>query len=313
MQKPRFIDKSLSRHDQVLELVDFAAWCRSSQGNTVQTISNKISAVKYFHLVDAGVELPTEADLLKRQFLGMQRTHVQRRALTRVRLPITLHELRAGAGGDRLMVDGGRTLELCLTLAFFIGARPLEIFKSDQGLVHPVNCLTRGDVAFFDAHGQLFGGDISRATRFELLFRGHKGDQAQKGTVLVRTREAASGTHARLEADGGAVAALVELCLLEAELPSSAPLAAFTVGMSYQVWSYRQATRALRQIAERAGMDQKRISLHSLRIGSATVLASGGVSERIVQREGRWKSSFQMYSVYTRNNLTDPGIGTKWN
>jgi len=199
MQKPRFIDKSLSRHDQVLELVDFAAWCCSSQGNTVQTISNKISAVKYFHLVDAGVELPTEADLLKRQFLGMQRTHVQRRALTRVRLPITLHELRAGAGGDRLMVDGGRTLELCLTLAFFIGARPLEIFKSDQGLVHPVNCLTRGDVAFFDAHGQLFGGDISRATRFELLFRGHKGDQAQKGTVLVRTREAASGTQARLE------------------------------------------------------------------------------------------------------------------
>ena len=184
------------------------------------------------------------------------RKHVQRRTLTRVRLPITLHELRAGGGGDRLAVNGGRTLELCLTLAFFIGARPLEIFKSDQGLVHPVNCLTRGDVAFFDAHGQLFGGDISRATRFELLFRGHKGDQAQKGTVLVRTREAASGTHARLEADGGAVAALVELlCLLEAELPSSVPLAAFTVGVSYQVWSYRQATRALRQIAERAGMN----------------------------------------------------------
>lgn len=55
-----------------------------------------------------------------------------------------------------------------------------------------------------------------------------------------------------------------------------------------KVWSYRQGTRALRQIAERVGAKAK---LHSLRIGSATVLAAGEVNERVVHREGRWKSS----------------------
>ena len=42
-------------------------------------------------------------------------------------------------------------------------------------------------------------------------------------------------------------------------------------------------------------------ALHPLRIGGATTLAAGGdISERVTQREGRWKSD--AYMAYTRNN-----------
>ena len=46
----------------------------------------------------------------------------------------------------------------------------------------------------------------------------------------------------------------------------------------------------------------------SLRIGAATTLAAGGeVSQRVIQREDRWKSS-ESSKVYTRNKPEDAGF-----
>ena len=50
-----------------------------------------------------------------------------------------------------------------------------------------------------------------QADTVEVNFRGHKGDQAQKGNVRVLTRDETSGPRAGYRADGGAVALLVEL------------------------------------------------------------------------------------------------------
>ena len=86
-------------------------------------------------------------------------------------------------------------------------------------------------------------------------------------------------------------------------LSEHAPLSAFKKGKLVKVWNFREATRALRLITDREGVDSKRVSLHSLRIGTATVLAAGGeIAERVIQREGRWKSGIDTYKVYTRNN-----------
>ena len=58
----------------------------------------------------------------------------------------------------------------------------------------------------------------------------------------------------------------------------------------------------------KAGDDPSEVGLHSLRIGAATTLAAGGeVSQRVIQREGRWKSS-ESSKVYTRYNPEDAGI-----
>lgn len=97
--------------------------------------------------------------------------------------------------------------------------------------------------------------------------------------MLVRTRGAASGPLLQVEADGGAVAALVNLCLLDTGLSGDAPLSAYREGKRVMVWSSRRATEAVRQIASRAGRDAMKVSLHSMRIGSATTLAAGGMDE----------------------------------
>lgn len=333
MQKPKYICGRDSEHEKVMQLVEFAAWCCASQGNQANTISGKLGAVRYFHTVDVGVELPKESLLLKRQLDGMRRAHVLLGDSRELRLPITMHELLlVPAHTYARWGSGGRVLGLCMMLAFFIGARAHEIFKDDTGRIHPVNCLIRNDIVFFAGELQLPLARAREATKVEIRFRGHKGDQEQAGTVLVRTRKAAFGPFSRLDSDGGAVAVLVELMTSHECLSGNAPLSAFRDKGRIRVWSYREATRAIRQVAGIAGLDPKRVSLHSLRIGYATVLAAGGgISERVIQREGRWKSGIDTYKVYTRSNIEDsvavsrklasaskekllqPGQGTRWN
>ena len=183
----------------------------------------------------------------------------------------------------------------CLLLTYFIGARAHEVFENDSGQVHLVYCLRRGDIAFFEGSRQLDRRERHLATRVEFRFRGHKGDQAQQGCVLMRTRDTATGPCSGLEADGGAVALMVELMSYNNLLPENAPIATYLGKGVMRVWSYRQATSALRQIASVAGLNPRTVSLHSLRIGMATVLGAGGdTSDRIIQREGRWKSGIEM-------------------
>lgn len=92
-KKPVFISSSASADEKIMELVEFAAWCCAAEGNVVGTITGKIGAVKYFHLVHAGVELPTDSILLRRLKDGMKRAHTAAKTKTALRLPITMHEL----------------------------------------------------------------------------------------------------------------------------------------------------------------------------------------------------------------------------
>ena len=74
------------------------------------------------------------------------------------------------------------------------------------------------------------------------------------------------------------------------------------------MWRYPEALAALRQVAAKAGDDPSEIGLHSLRIGAATTLAAGGeVPQRVIQREGRWKSS-ESSKVYTRAMTQRTGV-----
>ena len=82
----------------------------------------------------------------------------------------------------------------------------------------------------------------------------------------------------------------------------------YRYGNDIRVWRYPEALAALHQVAAREGDDPSEVWLHSLRIGAATMLAArGDVSQRVIQREGRWKSS-ESSKVYTRNNPEDAGI-----
>ena len=63
-----------------------------------------------------------------------------------------------------------------------------------------------------------------QVTSIEVRFRGSKGDQAEQGSVIVRTRDDASGTRSGVGAGGGAVALMAELLSVYPPMPESASL-----------------------------------------------------------------------------------------
>ena len=115
-----------------------------------------------------------------------------------------------------------------------------------------------------------------QATSIEVRSHGHEGDQAQQGSVIVRSRDDASGTHSGVGAGGGAAALLVDLLSVYPTLPESAPSLPYRCRNEVRVWRYTDALAKLRQVATQAGDDPSEVDLHSLRIGTATTLAAGG-------------------------------------
>ena len=147
--------------------------------------------------------------------------------------------------------------------------------------------------------------------------------------MCIRDRDEIHGPRSGYRADGGAVALMVELLSCHPTLPDSAPLSSYRSGREVKVWKYDQALRAFREIVEKSGRNPKEFALHSLRIGGASTLAAGGdVSDRVIQKEGRWVS--EEYKTYTVYNVEDakrvsrklgdpkkgvkrqPGEGTVW-
>ena len=55
----------------------------------------------------------------------------------------------------------------------------------------------------------------------------------------------------------------------------------------------------IKELVAKSGRNPDEFALHSLVIGGATTLAAGGdITERVIQREGRWKSDAYK-GVYT--------------
>lgn len=289
-------------------LLEFVAWCCADKGNVAPTISGKLAAVQYFHRVDKQLELPAGAPLIKRSLLGVARVHVRAGTKSRSRVPVSWETLLEGQQLTASWGPGGRVLWLCLALSYFLVARSDEVFATLSGQCHQVHCLRRSDVEFFHGEDVLAPLHWHKATGVRVRFRGHKGDQSEKGAYVIRVREVARGASSQIGAGGGAVAVLVELMACHLALPEDAPLCSFRCRRSktIKVWGYSKALSALRQIVEKAGGDPKQVGLHSLRIGAATTLAAGGdVPDRIIQREGRWKEGSGTFKIYTRNNMVD--------
>ena len=98
-----------------------------------------------------------------------------------------------------------------------------------------------------------------QATSIKVRFRGHTGDQAQQGSVIVRTRDDASGTRSGVGAGGGVVALMVELLSVYPTMPESAPLSSYRCGNEVRVRRYPEALAAIRQVAARAGDDPSEV------------------------------------------------------
>ena len=100
-----------------------------------------------------------------------------------------------------------------------------------------------------------------QSTSIEVRFRSHNGDQAQQGSVIVRTRDDAWGPRSGVGAGGGAVALVVELLSGYPTLSESPPLLISQYGNEVRVWMYQEALAALRQVVAKAGDGPSEVAL----------------------------------------------------
>ena len=196
----------------------------------MDTVVGKFAAIQHFHRTRMGVEIDTSSPLINCALEGIARSHADAGIRHRVRLPVTLDMLLDDECLGESWGVGGRVMSLCLTAMYFFLLRADEMFASDEGVVHHVHCLTRGQAAFRRGDRQLEYMDWSEADSVEVLYRGHKADQLQERTVRERTRDEVYGPRSGYETGGGAVALMVELMSRHPTLPDHAPLSSYRDG-----------------------------------------------------------------------------------
>ena len=139
----------------------------------------------------------------------------------------------------------------------------------------------------------------------------------------------------------GAVVLRLELMSCFRSLPDHVPPASYRLGSSVRVVRsgrlgspvrvvrYGRAFRAVKEVVVESCRSPGEIAFHSLRIGGAAALAVGrDISERVIKREGRWRSD--TYKTYTLSSIEvarrvwskagvasgvmerQPGEGTVW-
>ena len=146
MSSDKLLRRDASPEEMSWALIDFAAWCFESKGNLGSTLSGNIAAVQYYHGVEAQVEIIATSTLIRCALKGIARSHVEAGTRHRFRLPLTWRMLLDGESLIPAWGIGGRVMRLCLSLSYFLIARPDEIFASSSGVAHPVHYLTRKDV-----------------------------------------------------------------------------------------------------------------------------------------------------------------------
>lgn len=71
-----YLGSDVAPAEQIEALMEFVAWCSSSQGNQAKTISGKLASVQYFHRVQIQQEIPTGAAQVNRALKGVEKAHV---------------------------------------------------------------------------------------------------------------------------------------------------------------------------------------------------------------------------------------------
>ena len=109
MHYEKCLKPSDSEKHKVWVLIEYASGCCEAEGNLAGTISGKLAAVQHFQRLEAGVELPTTAPVLKNALKGIARGHATAGTPRQVRLPMCWGMLLEGEGfSSPLGVPGER-------------------------------------------------------------------------------------------------------------------------------------------------------------------------------------------------------------
>ena len=174
--------------EAVRELTTFMSYRCFVSKNQSQTVRGYLSAIKFFHKMYAGWELPTTHCMVIAVGKGIDRVQGKGDVKPRVRKPLSWDMLWDGKNEVLTAEGGGPVMWMGLALAYFLLYRASELFANDSGMVHPDYCLTRRDLTFFKGVQQLKWVDRREADKVEICFRASKADQKRIGAVVTRTR-----------------------------------------------------------------------------------------------------------------------------
>ena len=109
--------------------------------NQSQTVRGYLSAIKFFHKMYAGWELPTTHCMVLAVGKGIDRVQGKGDVKPRVRKPLSWDMLWDGKNEVLTADGGGSVMWMGLALAYFLLCRASELFAYDSGMVHPDYCL----------------------------------------------------------------------------------------------------------------------------------------------------------------------------
>ena len=126
---------TLADPDQVLgEMLECRCFVHNNQQSTVR---GYLAAIKYFHKMYAGWELPTSHCMITAVGKGINIAHGMVPKKAHVRLPLAWSILPQGKRVANTMVDEGRVMWLGLALSCFSLYRASELWAYANGKVHP--------------------------------------------------------------------------------------------------------------------------------------------------------------------------------
>ena len=184
---PWLLDKD-GVEEAVRELTTFMSYRCFVCKNQSQTVRGYLSAIKFFHKIYAGCELPTTHCMVLAVGKGIDRVQGKDDVKPRVRNPLSWDKLWDGKNEVRTAEGGRPNMWMGLALAYFLLCRGSELIAYDSGMVHPDYCLTRKDLTFFRGAQQLKWVDRRDADKVEIWFRASKADQKSLGAVVTMTR-----------------------------------------------------------------------------------------------------------------------------
>ena len=219
------------------------------------TVTSFISAISFVHKL-LGLQDPGESHTIKKMLQGFRRMAGQPDG----RLPITegilLSILNAAKSVFPCAITCARFSDMC-SLAFYALLRPGEITESHNNL------------QFSDAH-------LDR-DKIIIQFRSFKHSQGALSTHTITAKPGSPACPLR---------SMSNFMIFRGNKPG--PL--FTTTNNKAV-GRRDFAKELRSVIQFLGMDIKRYTPHSFRIGGASSLAAAGASDAQIRQAGRWASS----------------------
>ena len=251
--------------DALLEFMAFRCFVHKNQSGTIR---GYLAAIKFFHRMYAGWDLPTAHCMVVAVCKGIDRAHGWSDVKPRTRRPLTWNVLLSGKASVWGMRVEGPVIWMGLAVSFLLLCRASELFAYNNGRVHSQFCLTRGNLKFSKGGIGLPWLDRRQADRVEVHFAASKSDRKREGATVTRTRVRREVGDSREV--HGALEVLLDLLDIHPNLGAESPLMQTVGAEGWKVVNRTEATQALRLMVALCGKDPAEFALHSGRIGGAT-------------------------------------------